>query len=162
MRKTEDNIRKIIDEAWKLFLGNNDQVLLSVDANERSITHIFAMHLKHTAQQIDGSPWHVDCEYNRNGEDIKKIEAIESIVGKSTKTSETKTKTVYPDIIIHKRGSAGPNLLVIEAKKDATQTEKEEDIAKLGRLKEMFGYDFAVFLNFRTRGIDGIDVDFVQ
>lgn len=53
-------------------------------------------------------------------------------------------------IIIHKRGATGPNLLVIEAKKDASGPEREADWWKLARIKEQYGYSFAAFVNFVT------------
>ena len=40
----------------------NDRDLLSIDANERSITFRFAMYL-----QRHFPDWTVDCEYNRDG-----------------------------------------------------------------------------------------------
>jgi len=119
----KNEIKNILNIAKQRFL-ENDAFLFVAEANERSITHKFAEYLR----DIFGCNWHIDCEYNRYGTGSKKIiEEIEQIVGKDTTTSETKTKTVFPDIIIHKRGQNGPNLLVIEAKKDATETERRKD-----------------------------------
>ena len=73
------------------------------------------------------------------------------MVGKDTTTSETKTRTVYPDIIVHKRGLEGPNLIVIEAKKDATVKEKSDDVKKLKIIKEKYNYKFAIFVNFKIK-----------
>ena len=44
--------------------------------------------------------YNVDCEYNRNGYGIKQVNG----------------KYVYPDFILHKRGSNEDNLLIIEFK----------------------------------------------
>lgn len=155
MNKNE--IENMLNIARQHFL-ENDAFLLTAEVNERSITHKFAEYLR----DIFGCNWHIDCEYNRYGTDSKKIiEEIEQIVGKETTTSETKTKTVFPDIIIHKRGSNGPNLLVIEAKKNATKTESNKDKKKLLKIKQQYGYTFAVFLNFKTIEKD-IVVEFIE
>lgn len=153
---TKPEVKNILDIAKKRFL-KNDTYLLSIEANERSITHKFAECL----QSILGCAWQVDCEYNRYGTDPKIIEEIEQIVGKETTTSETKTKTVFPDIIIHRRGRNGPNLLVIEAKKDATETESNKDKEKLLKIKQQYDYTFAVFLDFKT-GENDIVVEFIE
>ena len=55
-----------IKNAYRKLL-KNDSCLLAVDANERSITHRFAIYLE------DEFPdYNVDCEYNRECADIKK------------------------------------------------------------------------------------------
>ena len=56
-----------IKNAYRKFL-KNDSCLLAVVANERSITHRFAIYLE------DEFPnYNVDCEYNREGTNIKRI-----------------------------------------------------------------------------------------
>ncbi|MBI2120699.1 MAG: hypothetical protein HYT94_03705 [Parcubacteria group bacterium] len=142
----KEKIQEILDTAKKQFLAREEPLLVS-DANERSITHKFAEYL----QTIVRADWNVDCEYNRSGNNPKKIEEIERIVGERTTTSETKTRTVCPDIIVHKRGVDGPNLLVIEAKKDATPQEHQEDVKKLKLIRKQYNYDFSVFINFKTK-----------
>jgi hypothetical protein len=52
------------------FLGE-DSYLLEVDANERSMSHRFGMFLQSQLPE-----WHVDCEYNRDGVDPKRIEYL--------------------------------------------------------------------------------------
>jgi hypothetical protein len=47
--------------------------------------------------------FNVDCEYNRRGADSKKRCSAGSLI--------------KPDVVVHRRGADGPNLLVIEAKK---------------------------------------------
>ncbi len=98
MEKREIEI--ILNQAKECFLDlGNDDYLLSVDANERSITHKFAECL----QVLVGRSWNVDCEYNRYGANKpKEIKNIASIVGKTTGTHIVKSRTIYPDIIIHK------------------------------------------------------------
>lgn len=153
----KEKINRIIEIAKEKFL-ENDKDLFLADVNERSMTHKFAEYL----QQFFGCNWNVDCEYNRYGQDTKKvIEEIVRIVGKDTLSSDTEAKTIYPDIIVHKRGKNGPNLLVIEAKKDASIAEQNKDTQKIKKIKGMYKYKFAVFLNFKiTKNFD-IDFKFV-
>jgi hypothetical protein len=82
------------------------QDLLEVGINERTLTHKLAELL-----QLRFKRWHVDCEYNRLGDAQKTLPPAES-----TDTSDTQGRTIYPDIIIHKRRTP-ENLLVIEVKK---------------------------------------------
>ena len=103
-----------------------------------------------------------DCEYNRYGDEPKRIEEImRIIVDQAVSTDETKATTVYPDIIIHKRGDRGPNLLVIEAKKDANKEERRRDIRKLTTIKKSYKYIFSVFINFKTR-TKSIEIEFTK
>lgn len=96
-------VSQIIDFAVNRFL-NTDKKLLENNVNERSLTHKFAEYLQ---EQVD-SELTVDCEYNRYGDDTKEIDVIKQIVGETVPTDSLTPKTVYPDIIIHKRGSEGP------------------------------------------------------
>lgn len=153
---TKKQIKNILRQAINRFL-ENEQHLLSVAVNERSLTHKFAEYL----QIILGCAWDIDCEYNRYGEDSKILDEVKSIVGDNTKTYETKSKTVYPDIVVHKRGPDGPNLIVLEAKKDPTSQEKSDDKKKLRKIKEKYHYDFAIFLTFRV-GQKQIKYEFIQ
>jgi hypothetical protein len=131
-------------------LLDTDAYLFEANVNERSLTHKFAEYL----QAAVGPEWSVDCEYNRYGNDTKKVEEVKDLVGWEVATDETKSRTVYPDIIVHKRGPAGPNLLVIEAKKNASEGDYKIDWMKLERIKDQFGYSFAAFINFVTGGPD--------
>ena len=104
--------------------------LLKHDINERSITHKLAEYI-----QKYFSDYNVDCEYNRmpnerdernnNGEARKEfISKALKLYPSQTCSYDDKGTTVYPDIIIHKRGSNKSNLIVIEAKKKANVTKK--------------------------------------
>lgn len=72
---------------------------------ERSIVFRFAHYLQNELSKSKKySAYHLDCEYNRNGFDIK-----------STKNFPNGT---FPDLIIHKRGYNGTknNILIMEFK----------------------------------------------
>jgi len=124
-------------------LMKNDRDLLISDVNERSITHRLAMYLQEEFPDLD-----VDCEYNRYGFETKRVK---DFYPADAKTDDTNARTVFPDIIVHKRGAQGPNVLVIEAKKSTTKDDGL-DIHKLEAYKsnENLKYEHAVFLVFRT------------
>ncbi|MFH1743621.1 MAG: hypothetical protein ABIH23_31845 [bacterium] len=116
----------------------NDLGLLDRDANERSITHKLAEYL-----QQEYPDYHVDCEYNRRGTEVKRL--LDSVP--SCTPSDTDAVTVYPDIIVHRRGEK-QNLLVIEAKKSNSKTKCEFDRSKLGIFTQPgeYEYDFGLLL----------------
>lgn len=112
-------------------LLQEDRVLLELDANERSITHKLAEYIQ---EEFVG--WHVDCEYNRDGHRSKRVRLDHDIP-----PADTDAQTVYPDVIVHKRGTPN-NLLVIEAKKSTTAS-VSMDRAKLRAYKSDLEYRFA-------------------
>lgn len=119
-------------------LLERDWMLLAIDANERSITHKLGEHL-----QREFPNWHVDCEYNRDGHQAKRLDWTE------VRSDDTNATTVFPDIIVHHRGT-NENLIVIEAKKSTTSA-NGEDRNKLERYKEQLGYRFAVEIVFPVK-----------
>ena len=129
-------------------LLSKDHYLLLVDANERSITHKLAEYL-----QLEFPEWNVDCEYNRNGIDTKKLDSLKRRI----KWNDTNGVSVYPDIIIHHRGTKN-NLVVIEAKK-SSYTGKNSDIEKLHAYKNDLGYKFAFKVEFPVGDNYGKNVD---
>ena len=117
-----------------------DHYLLRVDANERSLTHRIAMYL-----QAELPDWDVDCEYNRDGHEPKEL----TLKGDEPDSWDTDAKTVYPDVIAHRRGTQN-NYLVIEFKK-ASREGSDNDLIKLRAFKEQFGYQYALFVSLDTR-----------
>ena len=122
-------IEKRVDQALEDFL-KQDKELLEININERTISHKLAEHLQ---RQFDG--YNVDCEYNRYGDDVKKITRIFDKAGVHTNPDDINGITVYPDIIVHRRRSKDKdNLLVIEVKKSNNslgETGKNIDREKL-------------------------------
>jgi hypothetical protein len=123
-------------------LLTNDALLLQIDANERSIAYRLAMYLQ---AHIPGM--HVDCEYNRDGIDPKKIQHL----GLYPEDDDTEARTAYPDIIVHKR-QTDDNFLVIELKKSTNSTDRATDFAKLRGYKKNLGFKHALFLELATSG----------
>ena len=114
----EAEIKKLIEASLKEFF-ENEQDLIDVDANERSISHKIAEYI-----QEKFSKWNVDCEYNRDMEDPKRL----GISTENIQSDDTDGKTVFPDIIIYKRKTK-QNLLVIEIKKSDSNV--KNDIKKI-------------------------------
>ena len=136
MTVRRDEVRRRVEAAYDLLL-RHDADLLKVDANERSITHKLAEHL-----QREFPDWHVDCEYNRSGDLPKRLVGADGLVS----THDTDGRTVFPDIIVHRRGSR-ENLVVIEAKK-LTTAQGTSDVEKLQAYKVEHGYPFAYAIVF--------------
>jgi hypothetical protein len=124
--------------------GDGDRYLLEVDANERSISHRLALYLE---DEFPG--WHVDCEYNRDGHDPKRLQLEPDTV----LSDDDQGKTVFPDIIVHKRGQV-QNLLAIEIKKDSGESSKH-DLEKLAGLRKQLGYTHALSIRFGTGRLAG-------
>lgn len=118
-----------------------DPYLFTRDANERTITHRLAVYLE---RQFTG--WDVDCEFNRDGHDPKRL----NLPPRSNILSDdVHATTVFPDIIVHRRGS-DENLVAIESKKTTNGEGRAWDDRKLAAFKEQLGYDVIVFLLFHT------------
>jgi hypothetical protein len=126
-------------------LLEKDGYLLETDANERCITHKFAEYL-----QLVFPGWDVDCEYNRDGHEPKRLPRQTRTV----RSDNEHARTVFPDIIVHHRETRD-NLLVIEAKKSSNPRGDDGDRGKLRGIKSEFGYSFALFVRFPTGGGHG-------
>ena len=116
--------------------------MLNVNSSERSITHRLAIHLASCLPEYD-----VDCEYNRDGLDIKRL----SLSGRNVTEDMLEAVTVFPDIVVHKRGNNESNLLVVEMKKVSTTVSNDYDIQKLAAFRSEFGYIYSAHI---TVGLD--------
>lgn len=134
----EDEVRQAVTFALETVVQEDDR-LLRFDVNERSITHRLGMYL----QEVVNGPWDVDVEYNRIGEtdNVTKRLPEEMLQNESQ-------GTVYPDVIIHQRGSEENNLLVIEAKKSGNSS--DGDRQKIRAYQQHLDYDYGLFVRFDT------------
>jgi len=123
-------------------LFESDAHLLDANSSERSVTHLLAIHLMHEAPGFD-----VDCEYNRDGFDVKRLELSERV----TTDENTEAVTVFPDIVIHQRGTNDRNLLVVEVKKASSNIPPDYDIQKLKAFRRELKYAFAVHVTVGKR-----------
>lgn len=106
-------------------LEARDNALLKRDLHEVTVTARLAHYL---AMQIE--PGHdslrVDCEYNRNGDDVK----------------SQGNKNFRPDVIVHHRGKKEWNFLVVECKKTPSKTSERIEVRKdVQRLLKMLDDD---------------------
>jgi hypothetical protein len=138
-------MRNRILNAYRQFMAK-DRYLLEVEANERSLTHRFAIHV-----EAEFPGFHVDCEYNRNGLHPKRLVDFKQPVD----SDDEKGVTVFPDIIVHHRGPAVENnLIVIEAKASKNHQDCQNnnqcpcDFCKLRAYKANLGYQHAFFIIF--------------
>lgn len=149
----EDCIKRLIEkDCW----------LLVKDLNEQSITHKLAEYIQSKIPDF----YNVDCEYNGDIDRIDNIKRLHILKDelwklgllrqKETELEEEFAKRiVYPDIIIHKRGTNKYNLCVIEVKKSTSQVPYDYDHLKLCYFtsKESgnnLNYQLGVFLKFIT------------
>lgn len=135
-------VRNAVEKALEELI-KNDSFLLNINVNERTLTHKLGQYLEKYFPT-----YHVDCEYNRDGEVPKKLEIETS--GKSVPIEDIEATTVYPDLIIHKRGT-DDNFLVIEAKKTKSNHSKIiDDTNKLRAYKsdEKYKYKHAFLVKF--------------
>lgn len=133
VHEATDALTASIEQLWKI-----DRHLLEADSSERSLTHRLAVHL--SAFFPD---YHVDCEYNRDGFDVKRLELPERGPARDDSVDAV---TVFPDIIVHERGSKKRNLLVVEVKKVSSRETDDYDLLKLRAFKSELDYTFAAHL----------------
>jgi hypothetical protein len=121
-----------------------DDYLFRVDASERNLAGRLGIHL-----QPKLPDWHVDPEYNRMaGNTPKRIYLPPECAGYR---NEDDLVLVSPDLIVHRRGPEGPNLLVIELKKTTNRDKGACDRHRLLAFREQFGYLFGARLECETR-----------
>jgi len=147
MKSTPSNIPVRVLKA-KIMLAlqelyHKDKYLLNEDVNERSVSYRLAMYL-----QNEFKDWAVDCEYNRNVLETDLIKRLSSphLIGETATTTDLRATTVYPDIIIHHRGTDN-NLIVIEIKKHPSSTYLDnKDRVKLKGYRDELHYKYGLFL----------------
>lgn len=135
------DIKHSVDNAIQQ-LYTHDFCLLQYDVNERTITHKLAQYL-----EIEFPGWDVDCEYNRNHDITKTLSTLPDSCNQCVSSKE---RSVFPDIIVHKR-QTGENLLVIEVKKSTNSEASEYDETKLHGFVREHKYKYALFLILKTR-----------
>lgn len=123
-------------------LLERDSRLLYIDANERSITFRFAMHLQSHLRE-----WEIDCEFNRDGVEPKRLGHMELYPD----SGDEEAKTVFPDVITHRRGKK-ENFLVVEFKKSTSHVDRSIDRRKLLGYKRQLGYEHALFVEVGSGG----------
>jgi hypothetical protein len=133
----KESADKVAEAIRRLY--SKDKFLISNETNERTISGRLGIYLTAIFPDYD-----VDCEYNRKGDLPKRLIGLVEKV----KTDDLKARTVYPDIIIHRRGTDANNLLVIEVKCGDIKSKAigDKDIIKLKAYRKQLGYQNALFL----------------
>lgn len=110
--------------ALQLFYAR-ESFLLDRDVGERALTHRLAVHLE---GQFPG--WDIDCDYDRLGERTLWLPH-----GSIVSTDDHLAKSIYPDIVVHRR-EVPDNLLAIEIRKSVNHQPLEHDRHKLRALTD--------------------------
>ena len=130
-----------------------DNHLLMVDVSERCIAARLAMYLREYFTDYD-----VDAEYNRHGEDKKKLY---DLVDKRdcSRDRDDEGQTVLPDVIVHRRGDDDSNLLIIEMKKSANKDGMARDRRRIQAFRAELGYEFGALVVCETKGHSAISFE---
>lgn len=157
------DVKEEILRAYRKVLAREAH-LLTVDANERSLTHRFALYIEQEFPEFN-----VDCEYNRKGVDVKRLPSF----GIDPRVAGSGV-SVYPDIIVHHRGTQN-NFIAIEVKpssknapcKKQQNVECDCDRCKLRAYKADLGYVHVFYVVFPVGAalesiIDARLGDFIQ
>ena len=139
--QVDENVERIRNAMHELLI--RDQDLLLVDVHERTIMHKIAEYLRSLFHE-----WDVDCEYNRDGHEPKRIMLP---FHPRFNPNDKPTREVSPDIIIHKRRSDN-NLIAIEIKKSSNKDSEEFwfDKVKLQKYLQNLHYRMSVFIVVNT------------
>ena len=127
-----------------------ERFILERDLGERTLTHRLAVQIE---RHFPG--WDVDCDYNRLGDRNMLLPR-----GAIVSTDDTLGKSVYPDIVVHRR-SVPKRLLAIEVRKAANHQPLQHDLHKLMALTDphlWFAFAAGVLLTLGRTGVTGADV----
>jgi hypothetical protein len=133
MRAELEKVIKAIAEFYA-----REAFLLDKDLGERALTHRLAVCVE---RQFDG--WEVDCDYNRLGERLFKLPH-----GSIVSTDDELGKSIFPDIVVHRR-AVPENLLAMEVRKATNHQPVEHDHHKLCGMTDpnvWFAYRIGVLL----------------
>ncbi|GGG88693.1 hypothetical protein [Paenibacillus radicis (ex Gao et al. 2016)] len=159
----EDDLKVIKEKVNNslLKLDVADKYLLQNDLNERTIAHKLANYL-----QEEFNEYNVDCEYNKNVDEetgnkniyFLKMDCLElnKEFAKVTTIDDVEymRKSIYPDIVIHERGTNTRNLLIIEIKKSTNRTDRKFDFKKMqcytdSSRHNKLSYTWGLFIEFK-------------
>ena len=151
MRSEQDKIAELdkVIGALGVFYAR-ETFLLEKDAGERALAHRLAVHLE---SRFRG--WDVDCEYNRLGE--RRL-----LLPKATivSTDDDVGKSIYPDIVVHRR-TVPENLLAIEIRKGGNYQPLDHDRHKLRALTDphlWFAYRIGLLLVLGKKRVTSVEV----
>lgn len=91
----------------------------------------------------------LDCDYNRHGTSVKELLPTKEEVDMPVDDKGAKPKRFFPDIVLHRRGDDGQNVLVCEIKRSGDQRDPNIDrgrLVQLTRRDGIFHYDLGAFV----------------
>lgn len=141
-------LNRVITALQALFA--NESVLFERDLGERALTHRLAVHVE---RQFPG--WDVDCDYDRLGERTLRLPR-----GTIVSTDDHLAKSVYPDLVVHRRAIPN-NLLAIEVRKAGNHQPVEHDQRKLAALTDphlWFAYWIGLMLTLGRTAVTASEV----
>ena len=144
----EECIYEIVEEACKKFY-ENDRYLINHRVNERAIAFRFGIYLQELISKnkfFDN--YNLDNEYNRNMNDPKRLRGCKN--------------GVYPDLIIHQRGSNKYNLLIIECK-TKWNSDVSGDIRKIRKfvdIHDIYKYRYGLSILFECQYVRCIFIEY--
>ena len=127
-----------------------ERVILERDLGERTLAHRLAVQIE---RHFPG--WDVDFDYNRLGDRAMLLPR-----GAIVSTDDPLGKSVYPDIVVHRR-TVPTHLLAIEVRKAANHQPLHHDLHKLTALTDpllWFAFRFGVLLTLGRTRVGGADV----
>jgi len=135
-------VERRVEEALQAF-RHDDRYLLEHNLSERCIASRVAFHLQHFFPEYS-----VDVEYNRAGDIPKRLDLPDEC---ANSVDDDGRALVVPDVIVHRRGTAGPNLLGIELKKMGDPRGPDRDRDRLRALRARLDYRYGALLECETR-----------
>jgi hypothetical protein len=136
-----DSLKGLLQKAIDTFI-ERDKELLVLGVSERCLAHRLAIYLQELFPALN-----VDCEYNRDGPNLKELKPP----AEPLYWDDDEAKSVFPDIIVHRRNTSDSNLLVVEIKKIAkgglANFDRDKLVAFTG---EHFHYSLGAFVVFTT------------
>lgn len=156
--------KKKVTDAVNQFL-EYDIMLLNSGAHEQTISHRIAVYLERRVHSF-----HVDCEYNRNLHDTKKLDILLHNMNLSEECcssglSECDKVRIYrdnnpnaaswekifrPDIIVHRRGTNTANEIIIEIKTSKNCNFDKEKLKLMTKHDGDYKYKLGVFIKFNN------------
>jgi hypothetical protein len=120
-----------------------DRYLLEYDLSERCIASRVALHLQAVFPEYS-----VDVEYNRVGRPPKRLNLPDECANYRNKQGES---LAVPDVIVHHRGTEGPNLLVLEFKKTSNPNGFDCDRERIFAFRSQLSYHYGALVECETR-----------
>jgi hypothetical protein len=137
-----EEVRARLEAAlWRLV--EHDRYLLENDLSERCIASRLAMYL-----QAEFPDYDVDVEYDRHGFEPKRVGLPDECGNRRDREGRSR---VIPDLIVHRRGAEGPNILVLEMKKTTNPEGRNCDYQRIITFRRQLSYRFAALIECETR-----------